>query len=93
MEWRKKWGADDIKNWKAPETVEKYYPSGICGRDKDGAPGTYTGWVLSLKKFKFVLKVITKPLRKKALSEYAIKPLKKVELVSTLTSAKRPVEL
>lgn len=38
LKWREHWGADDIENWKAPEVIEKYFPSGISGYDKGGAP-------------------------------------------------------
>ncbi|KAG8225483.1 hypothetical protein J437_LFUL009476 [Ladona fulva] len=39
MHWRTQWGVDDIlTKWEPPEVLEKYFPSGISGFDKDGAP-------------------------------------------------------
>lgn len=39
LEWREKWGVDTtLKEWQAPEPLIKYFPSGCCGFDKDGAP-------------------------------------------------------
>jgi hypothetical protein len=30
---------EKLKDWEPPEVIKKYYPSGICGYDKEGAPG------------------------------------------------------
>ncbi|XP_014262397.1 SEC14-like protein 2 [Cimex lectularius] len=38
LKWRKDWGADTIQDWPTPEIFRYYYPSGISGFDKDGAP-------------------------------------------------------
>lgn len=38
MKWRKRWGADDICNWKPPPALEKYCAVGSTGFDKEGAP-------------------------------------------------------
>jgi hypothetical protein len=39
LEWRKKWEVEKLKDWEPPEVFQKYYPSGISGYDKEGAPG------------------------------------------------------
>lgn len=39
MKWRQQWDVDNIKNWKPPEAIKLYYPSGGTGFDKDGVPG------------------------------------------------------
>ncbi|XP_053135459.1 SEC14-like protein 2 [Hemicordylus capensis] len=41
VEFRKHMGADSIKQWQAPEIVEKYLSGGNCGFDRDGAPIWY----------------------------------------------------
>ncbi|KAI8434560.1 hypothetical protein MSG28_003106 [Choristoneura fumiferana] len=39
MKWREKWGIDSTLNeWKAPEVLETYFPSGSTGFDKEGSP-------------------------------------------------------
>ncbi|XP_047001241.1 SEC14-like protein 2 [Schistocerca americana] len=38
LQWRQRWDADNIQSWEPPEVLKKYYPSGISGFDKDGAP-------------------------------------------------------
>ncbi|XP_026473263.1 SEC14-like protein 2 [Ctenocephalides felis] len=38
MSWRVFWKVDTLKDWKAPEVLVKYFPSGLSGYDKDGAP-------------------------------------------------------
>nr|XP_018917974.1 PREDICTED: SEC14-like protein 2 [Bemisia tabaci] len=38
MKWRERWGVDDLEHWEPPEVLQKYYPSGISGFDKDGSP-------------------------------------------------------
>ncbi|XP_071446066.1 SEC14-like protein 2 [Hetaerina americana] len=39
LQWREQWGVDRIMTeWEVPEVLEKYFPSGICGYDKGGAP-------------------------------------------------------
>ncbi|KAL0271940.1 UNVERIFIED_CONTAM: hypothetical protein PYX00_005086 [Menopon gallinae] len=38
LKWREIWNVDEIINWKPPEVIEKYYPSGVCGFDKEGSP-------------------------------------------------------
>jgi hypothetical protein len=39
LEWRKKYGTDTIlQDWSIPEVLEKYYPGGYCGVDKEGCP-------------------------------------------------------
>ncbi|XP_044732366.1 SEC14-like protein 2 [Chrysoperla carnea] len=40
LKWREKWEVDTklANGWKAPEQLIKYYPSGLAGHDKDGAP-------------------------------------------------------
>jgi hypothetical protein len=29
----------NLRDWEPPEVIQKYYPSGISGYDKEGAPG------------------------------------------------------
>lgn len=42
MKWRLQWEVDTaLKDWTPPEVVRLYYPYGICGVDKDGAPGMF----------------------------------------------------
>ncbi|KAK6192518.1 hypothetical protein SNE40_003970 [Patella caerulea] len=37
--WRAQNGVDTIlSDYKVPEVIEKYYPGGLCGRDKEGCP-------------------------------------------------------
>ncbi|XP_013146261.1 PREDICTED: SEC14-like protein 2 [Papilio polytes] len=37
--WREKWGIDTtLDTWKAPEALEKHFPSGTTGFDKEGSP-------------------------------------------------------
>ncbi|XP_026329153.1 SEC14-like protein 2 [Hyposmocoma kahamanoa] len=39
MAWREKWGIDTtLETWQAPEVLEKYFPSGSTGFDKEGSP-------------------------------------------------------
>lgn len=39
LKWREKWGVDTtLHTWKAPEILEKYFPSGSTGFDKEGSP-------------------------------------------------------
>lgn len=39
MKWRLQWEVDTgLKDWTPPEVLQKYYPSGTSGVDKDGAP-------------------------------------------------------
>ncbi|CAG9772686.1 unnamed protein product [Ceutorhynchus assimilis] len=39
MKWRLQWEVETkLKDWIPPEAIQLYYPSGICGFDKDGAP-------------------------------------------------------
>lgn len=38
LQWRQRWDAENIQSWEPPEVLQKYYPSGISGFDKDGAP-------------------------------------------------------
>ncbi|PSN33532.1 hypothetical protein C0J52_23433 [Blattella germanica] len=38
LKWREKWEVDKLQDWEPPEVMQKYYPSGISGFDKDGAP-------------------------------------------------------
>jgi hypothetical protein len=40
LKWREKWEVEKIRDWEPPEVMQKYYPSGISGYDKEGAPGT-----------------------------------------------------
>jgi hypothetical protein len=39
LKWREKWEVEKLKDWEPPEVIQKYYPSGISGYDKEGAPG------------------------------------------------------
>lgn len=39
FEWRKRWDADNLCDWDLPQIVKTYLPYGLCGFDKDGAPG------------------------------------------------------
>ncbi|XP_045532260.1 SEC14-like protein 2 [Pieris brassicae] len=37
--WREKWGIDTtLQTWQAPEVLEKHFPSGTTGFDKEGSP-------------------------------------------------------
>ncbi|KAI5641758.1 CRAL/TRIO domain-containing protein [Phthorimaea operculella] len=39
MAWREKWGIDTtLQTWQAPEVLEKHFPSGSPGFDKEGSP-------------------------------------------------------
>ncbi|KAJ0180732.1 hypothetical protein K1T71_004136 [Dendrolimus kikuchii] len=39
LKWREKWGLDTtLHNWKAPDVLEKHFPSGSTGFDKEGSP-------------------------------------------------------
>ncbi|RXG57156.1 Retinal-binding protein, partial [Armadillidium vulgare] len=38
LEWRKEWGIDNIVEWSPPEVLKKFFPGGISGYDKEGAP-------------------------------------------------------
>ncbi|XP_038215832.1 SEC14-like protein 2 [Zerene cesonia] len=39
MKWREKWGIDTtLHTWQAPEVLEKHFPSGSTGFDKEGSP-------------------------------------------------------
>ncbi|KAB7501473.1 SEC14-like protein 2 [Armadillidium nasatum] len=38
LEWRKEWGIDNIIEWSPPEVLKKFFPGGISGYDKEGAP-------------------------------------------------------
>jgi hypothetical protein len=39
LKWREKWEVEKLRDWEPPEVMQKYYPSGISGYDKEGAPG------------------------------------------------------
>ncbi|XP_075220520.1 SEC14-like protein 2 isoform X3 [Lycorma delicatula] len=38
MKWRQEWDSDCLESYEPPEVFSKYFPSGICGYDKEGAP-------------------------------------------------------
>ncbi|XP_050458976.1 SEC14-like protein 2 [Cataglyphis hispanica] len=38
LDWRKQWDADNLSEWDLPQTVKSYFPYGLSGFDKDGAP-------------------------------------------------------
>ncbi|KAL1132543.1 hypothetical protein AAG570_010498 [Ranatra chinensis] len=38
LKWREEWDVGSLENWSPPEVFEKYYPSGVCGYDKEGSP-------------------------------------------------------
>ena len=39
MEWRHQYGSDTVvEDFEAPEVVKKYWPGGLYGFDKNGAP-------------------------------------------------------
>ncbi|KDR20081.1 SEC14-like protein 2 isoform X2 [Zootermopsis nevadensis] len=38
LKWRENLEVEKLKDWEPPEVIQKYYPSGISGYDKDGAP-------------------------------------------------------
>ncbi|XP_026747586.1 SEC14-like protein 2 [Trichoplusia ni] len=39
LKWREKWGIDTtLHTWQAPEVLEKHFPSGSTGFDKEGSP-------------------------------------------------------
>lgn len=41
MEWRVRWDIDRLlTHWEPPLALKQFFPSGICGNDKDGVPGT-----------------------------------------------------
>lgn len=42
LKWREEWEVEKIKDWEPPEVLQKYYPSGISGFDKEGSPGMRT---------------------------------------------------
>lgn len=40
LRWRAQWEVDGaLRSWTPPEVVRLFYPYGISGVDKDGAPG------------------------------------------------------
>lgn len=40
LKWREKWGIDkELQTWQPPEVLEKHFPSGSTGFDKEGSPG------------------------------------------------------
>ena len=41
MEWRKQWEVDKLSEWDPPQILNDYLPHGLCGFDKDGAPGKF----------------------------------------------------
>ncbi|XP_059057009.1 SEC14-like protein 2 [Achroia grisella] len=38
MKWREKWGVDTLQEWEGPELLQKFFPSGSTGFDKEGSP-------------------------------------------------------
>ncbi|PNF14249.1 hypothetical protein B7P43_G12208 [Cryptotermes secundus] len=38
LRWRDNWEVEKLRDWVPPEVMQKYYPSGISGYDKEGAP-------------------------------------------------------
>lgn len=38
LDWRKQWDADNLSEWDFPPMVKSYFPYGLSGFDKDGAP-------------------------------------------------------
>ena len=38
LNWRRQKGVDRIQDWEAPLVLQKYYPGGFCGFDKEGSP-------------------------------------------------------
>ncbi|KAM3961246.1 SEC14-like protein 2 [Aphomia sociella] len=38
LKWREKWDLDNIQTWEGPEVLQKYFPSGSSGFDKEGSP-------------------------------------------------------
>ncbi|XP_046680270.1 SEC14-like protein 2 isoform X1 [Homalodisca vitripennis] len=38
LKWRAEWDVDNLEEWEAPAVFEQYYPSGICGFDREGSP-------------------------------------------------------
>ncbi|XP_026757927.2 SEC14-like protein 2 [Galleria mellonella] len=38
LKWREKWGVDELQHWEGPEILQKYFPSGSTGFDKEGSP-------------------------------------------------------
>lgn len=51
LEWRKQWDVDNVKEWDPPEPLKTYHPSGVCGYDKDGAPGRNISFFLFIRDF------------------------------------------
>lgn len=45
MEWRKQWEVDKLTKWDPPKILKDYLPHGLCGFDKDGAPGMYKSFL------------------------------------------------
>ncbi|CAK1545137.1 unnamed protein product [Leptosia nina] len=46
MIWREKWGIDtNLHSWKPPEVLEKHFPSGTTGFDKEGSPIIFVPFV------------------------------------------------
>ncbi|ERL89535.1 hypothetical protein D910_06901 [Dendroctonus ponderosae] len=44
LKWRAQWEVDAaLSSWSPPEVVQRFYPYGISGVDKDGAPVTFAG--------------------------------------------------
>ena len=40
MEWRVRWDIDRLlTHWEPPLALKQFFPSGVCGNDKDGVPG------------------------------------------------------
>lgn len=48
MEWRKQWEVDKLTKWDPPKILKDYLPHGLCGFDKDGAPGINLFYLLTL---------------------------------------------
>lgn len=65
--WRKKWKADSIlRDWTPPEVLKKYFPSGLCGYDKEGCPV----WIFPAKGLH--MKSITMSVKKSDVVRYMI---------------------
>ncbi|XP_068085642.1 SEC14-like protein 2 isoform X2 [Anabrus simplex] len=37
-QWREQWEVESLQTWEPPEVIQKYYPSGLSGFDKEGSP-------------------------------------------------------
>lgn len=64
MEWRVRWDIDRLlTHWEPPLVLKQFFPSGVCGTDKDGVPGNpeNSSQILSGLMCEFLFAVIMVP--------------------------------